>query len=154
MKEHPFTVQEPKLKALIDYLLKDNTERTIYLLGCCWGGYIIAEMMGSTGLSNRVVAGVGMHPSVGIAGLYSKDEVAIVEAMKAPVLWVPTQGDSDDYRQGGRLLTASPEGSHFIDYPTVTHGFFTRGDSKDENVAKNIQKAVEDILSFFEKVGK
>ena len=154
MKEHPFTKQEPKLRALLDYLLTEDSDKEIYLLGCCWGGYVIAEMMASEDLSKRVVAGAGMHPSVGIAGLYSKDDLEIVKAMKVPVLWLPTKGDSDDYREGGKLLTASPPGSTFIDYPTVSHGFFTRGDSKDEVVAMNVEKGVADILAFFANVKK
>lgn len=151
VKEQPFTMQEPLVKSMMNYLRKDNADAKIYLIGCCWGAYIVAEMCGSDELSANVVKGVGIHPSVGIAGIYGKNDEEIVKAMKAPVLWAPTKSDPDDYRSSGKLLTASPEGSDFVDFPTVTHGFFTRGDSKDEEVAKNVEKAIADILAFFEK---
>ena len=113
----------------------------------------MAEVLASEELCTNVCKGVGMHPSVGIAGVYGLNDEEIVKGnlMKVPVLWCPTKNDSDDYRTGGKLLVASPEGSDFIDFPTVTHGFFTRGDSKEEEVAKNVEKAVTDILAFFAK---
>ena len=153
IKGQPFTMQQPLLKSMVNYLRNDNADAKIYLIGICWGAYAMAEVLASEELCTNVCKGVGMHPSVGIAGVYGLNDEEIVKGnlMKVPVLWCPTKNDSDDYRTGGKLLAASPEGSDFIDFPTVTHGFFTRGDSKEEEVAKNVEKAVTDILAFFAK---
>jgi carboxymethylenebutenolidase len=146
--QHPFTKQQPLLQDLHGYLCSAGVEK-IYLMGICWGGYAMAEMMGVPSLSARVVAGASVHPSVRVAGMFGKSQGGVVKAACQPILWMPTGNDPDDYRTGGEVLVNSPEGSKTIDYPSMTHGFFTRGDAKDGEVAKCVEKAVGELLEWY-----
>ena len=81
--------------------------------------------------------------------MFGKSQGGVVKAACQPILWMPTGNDPDDYRTGGEVLVNSPEGSKTIDYPSMTHGFFTRGDAKDGEVAKCVEKAVGELLEWY-----
>jgi hypothetical protein len=42
-------------------------------------------------------------------------------------------------------------GGGVIDFDDMLHGWVSRGDASKENVARDVEKAMNDILDFFEK---
>jgi len=50
---------------------------------------------------------------------------------------------------GGSLLAALPSGSAMVDFPSMQHGFFNRGDASNPDVSAEVSRAVTEILSYF-----
>ena len=153
MKTHPFSSQQPKLQKMVDYLGTKKLEK-MFVIGVCWGGYCATEMLGVESLRTTVpvVAAASPHPSVGIAkGFYGIETLDVVKACPVPFLYLPAGNDPDDYREGGDILAAAAKGSECLDFPSMSHGFFTRGDTSDPTVAKDGERAVNAIKEYFEK---
>jgi hypothetical protein len=50
---------------------------------------------------------------------------------------------------GGSFIAALPAGSATIDFPSMQHGFFTRGDASNPDISAEVTRAVAEITSFF-----
>ena len=71
---------------------------------------------------------------------------------------LPAGNDADDYRPGGAiwdtLLASSPHSELVDDFKDMTHGWSVRGDIADPQVERDVQKAVNHMVGFFNKHAK
>ena len=71
---------------------------------------------------------------------------------------LPAGNDADDYRPGGAiwdtLLASSPHSELVDDFKDMTHGWSVRGDVADPQVERDVQKAVNHMVGFFNKHAK
>lgn len=151
-----FATIAPKMQALITHLTTECGIKKMSLVGFCWGYWCVVKMFGVPGLCDQVVSTAGPHPSVTLEdGFFSGNSAECAAKVTVPSLLLPTSNDGDTYREGGAVLsaiqTASNNSSAFSDYPTVVHGFLTRGDDKDENIKAEIQRAEGEITSWINK---
>ena len=47
------------------------------------------------------------------------------------------------------MLAALPAGSASVDFPTMQHGFFNRGDTSKPEISDEVTRAMTEILSYF-----
>jgi len=120
-------------------------------VGTCWGSYMTLRMSSLP----EVVAGVSIHPShsVMIPNL-GEDEADILGQVEAPQLILPTMTDSDNVMPGGLAETVLAEKGlevSIVPFLTMNHGFLSRGDMEDPDVAAEVSRAMNVTVDFIEK---
>merc|ERR550525_735785 len=98
---------------------------------------------------------VSIHPShsVLIPNL-GEDEADILGQVEAPQLILPTMTDSDNVKPGGLAETVLAEKGvevSIVPFLTMNHGFLTRGDMADPDVAAEVSRAMNVTVDFIEK---
>lgn len=117
-------------------------------VGTCWGSYMTLRMSSLP----EVFAGVSIHPShsVLIPNL-GEDEADILGQVEAPQLILPTMTDSDNVKPGGLAETILAEKGvevSIVPFLTMNHGFLTRGDMEDPDVAAEVSRAMDATVDF------
>ena len=74
----------------------------------------------------------------------------MMKALQMPVLLLTAGNDPDTLKAGGEGAAAgAAKGGATHDYPEMSHGWMSRGDIKDESVARDVKLAMEKTLDFF-----
>lgn len=118
-------------------------------IGFCWGAWVVWRAS-AAGLPIR--AGAGCHPSIRLEGYSGGSAAALVTKIQCPMLLAPGRNDPDDVKESGevaKLLLDRFPTSRVKDYPTVDHGWVSRGDIRDETVAIAVKDALEQCNKFF-----
>jgi len=124
---------------------------TFAAVGTCWGSYMTLRMSSLP----EVVAGVSIHPSHSVMiPQMGEDEAEILGQVEAPQLFLPTMTDSDNVKPGGLGETVLAEKGlevSVVPFLTMRHGFLTRGDISDPDVAAEVSRAMNVTVDFIEK---
>lgn len=124
---------------------------TFAAVGTCWGSYMTLRMSSLP----EVVAGVSIHPSHSVMiPQLGEDEADILGQVEAPQLFLPTMTDSDNVKPGGLSETVLAEKGlevSVVPFLTMRHGFLTRGDISDPEVAAEVSRAMNVTVDFIEK---
>lgn len=117
-------------------------------VGTCWGSYMTLRMSSLP----EILAGVIIHPShPTLIPDLGEDEASILGQVEAPQLILPTRTDSNNVQPGGLdENTLNKKGLEVIvePFPTMSHGFLTRGNMDDPNVAAEVGRAMNIIVDF------
>jgi len=120
-------------------------------VGTCWGSYMTIRMSSLP----EVVAGVSVHPSHSVLiPQLGEDEAEILGQVEAPQLFLPTMTDSDNVKPGGlgeTVLAGKGLEVSVVPFLTMRHGFLTRGDISDPEVAAEVSRAMNVTVDFIEK---
>ena len=97
----------PRVKAVLKHMIASGVSK-IGLLGFCWGGWVVAKMLGESDMPQEIVCGVSPHPSITNIEEYAfkRNAVELCSLVKRPVLLLPAGNDPDRYRPGGDVLAA------------------------------------------------
>ncbi len=120
---------------------------------------ILADPEYGTPACTDVVCGASPHPSLAVEGWAHKGaNDALAGRVTKPLMLLPAGNDSDDYRPGGAIweaLTAGSPDSQLVDeFQEMIHGWTTRGDLADPAVDRDVKKAINHIVGFFNKHAK
>lgn len=127
------------------------------MVGFCYGAYIVMRASAEGELPG-MVAGVSVHPSVhSLAPLGDVREEDVVRGCRCPQLVLSTVSEPEAWQSGGAVenwlkALPSPLGgqSSLQDIPPpVRHGFATRGNMADPNVAREVRNVYDKTLDFF-----
>jgi len=120
-------------------------------VGTCWGSYMTVRMSSLP----EIAAGVSIHPSHSVMiPQLGEDETEILEQVIAPQLLLPTMSDSDNVKPGGlteTILTEKGVEVSIVPFTTMRHGFLTRGNMDDPEVAAEVSRAMNVTVDFLEK---
>jgi len=120
-------------------------------VGTCWGSYMTVRMSSLP----EIAAGVSVHPSHSVMiPQLGEDETEILEQVEAPQLLLPTMSDSDNVKPGGLTETVLIEKGvevSIVPFTTMRHGFLTRGNMEDPEVAAEVSRAMNVTVDFLEK---
>ena len=120
-------------------------------LGFCFGTWLMTKTVVAGSFPFQAM--VGCHPATIIeSAIHGGDEAELLEAAqpKAPILFLCAGNDSDVFHEnkpGRQALEKS--GGGVIEYPDMVHGWVSRGDTSDEKVKKNMEKAMSEAVEFF-----
>jgi len=121
---------------------------TFAAVGTCWGSYMTLRMSSLP----EVFAGVSIHPSHSVLiPQMGEDEADILGQVDAPQLFLPTMTDSDNVKPGGLSETVLAEKGvevSVVPFLTMRHGFLTRGDISDPDVAAEVSRAMNVTVDF------
>lgn len=130
-------------------------------LGCvgfCFGGWTVARALGLEG--GIFSAGVGVHPAFDVEKLIKHGsgsvETMVRRTTNKPILLLPTKQDADVktdskvVRQLAKRRATVPE-EIAIEFPTMDHGFVSRGDLADPAIKAEQGRATEMVANFFKK---
>lgn len=150
LKHYPAEDLLPRVKVVVDYM-KSKGVKHIAIVGFCWGGWVAAHVLASDEAENYSCCAIA-HPSLRIeAGIFGRDVLSLVSAVRKPMLWLPTQGDNPEYDAGGAWFEKIKENhptSETISFREVDHGFIPRGDISNPLVKQEIDRALAVILTF------
>jgi len=117
-------------------------------VGTCWGSYMTLRMSSLP----EVIAGVIVHPShPTLIPDLGEDEASILGQVEAPQLILPTRTDSSNVQPGGLDENTLKEKGLEVTvepFPTMSHGFLTRGNMDDPNVAAEVARALNIMVDF------
>jgi len=117
-------------------------------VGTCWGSYMTLRMSSLP----EVIAGVIVHPShPTLIPDLGEDEASILGQVGAPQLIMPTRTDSNNVQPGGLDENTLKEKGLEVavePFPTMSHGFLTRGNMEDPKVAAEVARAMNITVDF------
>merc|ERR1712224_214647 len=142
------------LKLVIPFLKSQNPNvESISIVGFCFGGWVIPKVLEKT--EGLVKSAVTFHPAWDIEyKYYGKDEETTgTNLAKAcgstPLLLMGAKNDHEMTKPGSESLAilskargGIPETDISIEFPTMKHGFVSRGDPKDEDINREQEKGM------------
>lgn len=125
----------------------------IGIVGFCWGAYA-AVLARSADLVHAVAL---VHPShrkqlEAVHGMSEADVDALLGVGEAATVMLTAGNDDARCKPGGAdetLLRAAATPVHFIEFGEMKHGWVIKGDVADPAVARDVQRAVGEIVDWF-----
>jgi len=131
--------------------LEQHGAKKFGVLGFCWGNWLVFH----ASTSGKFSAGASAHPSaIRLSQILGEDLPEIVHNIKCPQLIFSAGNDPAELKPGGvyaEEIKSKFGSSEIAEYKTMNHGWVTRGDLTDAEVAKSVKESVLHIISFFEK---
>ena len=140
------TYVEPMVR---EKLLPYFRDRTVGVLGFCWGGWIAFHL----GKHSQVQATVAMHPSMRMQGFHGGTSREVYEAIRCPVMCLTAGDDPQDLKPGGELsevLAAQSIDSSIEEFSDMRHGWVPRGKTDDPSVAESVTVAMQKACRFLQ----
>lgn len=149
-KSNNYAKVGPDVKATAEFLKEKTSEQAIGVLGFCFGTWLLSKTS-SIGDVDFACA-VGCHPATALEGLFGGDEIAMMQSLKQPTKFLWAGNDSEIYTKDGTGKTAlEKSGGGVVEFPEMLHGWVSRGDVSDERVKRDVEKAINEITSFFDE---
>ena len=141
----------PMVKTAAGYLSELGAPGGLGILGFCYGTWLLSKSS-STG-DVTFDAAVGCHPATVLEkAVFGGDEIAMMKGLKQPTKFLWAGNDSDIYTKDGEGKKALEEsGGGVEEFPDMLHGWVSRGDVGDERVQKDVKKAIDMIIGFFDE---
>lgn len=150
---HPIVAQDTD--ACIEYLKqKVNVNAGMHpealklgTIGFCWGAWAIGKSS-AAGIPWKVA--VAPHPSFRIeSAAFDGDEIGLMKQISCPLLLLPAENDAEYTKPGSPdLEEIVKRGGKSILFADMKHGWTTRGDMADENVERDVHRALDEMLDF------
>jgi len=132
-------------------LVKRRGAKKISAVGTCWGSYMVLRLSALP----EVSCGVSIHPShTPICSAMAEDERVLMQQVaknKCPQLFMAAGNDSPDVKKGGLADAILGEQAEFELFAEMAHGWSTRGDMAVQAVERDVKKAINMALQFFNK---
>jgi len=152
-------LSEIKYQPIEDYLLntlipnlKNNGKTAFAVAGTCFGSWVGLKVLGN---SKDIKCGISFHPSYKVEEMQGGKVEDIAVKVKQPHLIVPAQNDPDNVKNGGEIVKILEQSSgnkvEVAEMNDVQHGFFVRGDLKDEVVFKRVEQSLTLTKEFLGK---
>jgi dienelactone hydrolase len=138
------------------YMMKDRGVTSFVLMGICWGSYIAYKACYLATHADRIVCNLSVHPSVAtLSPRFNEKEMDHVNAVNCPQFVACTKQEPASWKPNGiveQTLAKKPFGTknEFLLY-NEDHGFFTRGDTKNEKTRLAIQDCLNKMVAFIKK---
>jgi len=151
LKKTPWSKVESDINDKVIPFLEQQGAKKFGILGYCWGNWVVFH----ASTSGKFSAGVSAHPSaVRISEMLGENLLEMVHNIKCPQLIMSAVNDSADLKPGGKYAEEIKKNfgtSEIVEYKTMNHGWVTRGELTNEDVAKCVKESVLHTISFFEK---
>lgn len=126
--------------------LADRGVTSFGTIGTCWGTYVTVKLSTLPEFS----AGVSMHPSHSpMMLLLAENEEEVLRSIQSPQLMMSAKTDSPNVKPGGLAEQVLGERVTLLEFPEMDHGWTTRGNLSIPAVARDVTKAVETAIAFF-----
>lgn len=139
------------LKAVLAFIeSKGLAGKPVGSVGHCYGVWAFCKAS-AEGLPLK--CGVGPHPSIKLEEYaFGKSQADLCKAVAMPVLLMAAGNDPDNVKEGGELVDIfKGKGGGGLDFPDMSHGWFSRGDLADEKVKRDTDVTMKRTLEFLEK---
>eukprot|EP00416_Gambierdiscus_australes_P044896 CAMPEP_0171098418 /NCGR_PEP_ID=MMETSP0766_2-20121228/48212_1 /TAXON_ID=439317 /ORGANISM="Gambierdiscus australes, Strain CAWD 149" /LENGTH=244 /DNA_ID=CAMNT_0011557757 /DNA_START=75 /DNA_END=809 /DNA_ORIENTATION=+ len=123
--------------------------KSIGVIGFCWGVWAMCKA-NVGGLP--FTCGVGPHPSTRLEGAFGGDEQALMDKVSMPVLIMPAGNDPENLKEGGAIASSLvAKGGKTIPFPDMTHGWVSRGDLAVDEVKRDVEVAMKEMVAFLKE---
>ena len=144
-------IEEYLLKTLIPYL-QNNGKKEFAVGGTCFGAWVGLKLLAA---SDLVKCGISYHPSYKLEELQGRKIEDIATKVKQPHLIVPAGNDPDNVKNGGEIVKILEQTTgnklQVVEMNDMQHGFFVRGDLKDEAILKRVEECLTLTKDFLGK---
>ena len=123
------------------------------IIGFCWGAFVVFECCQK---KDSFSAGVSMHPSIQIAGIFGHSPVQLAEGVTCPQLLLPAGNDQEADKPGGDVIVALQKLPGIGDackshvFPEMVHGWVPRGDVSEPAIARDVDLAMKMTKDFLD----
>eukprot|EP00522_Entomoneis_paludosa_P002648 CAMPEP_0172470992 /NCGR_PEP_ID=MMETSP1065-20121228/67586_1 /TAXON_ID=265537 /ORGANISM="Amphiprora paludosa, Strain CCMP125" /LENGTH=289 /DNA_ID=CAMNT_0013229075 /DNA_START=128 /DNA_END=997 /DNA_ORIENTATION=- len=151
-KQQNYEKMSPEVKACGEYLQDKSPadNKAVGVVGFCYGTWLLSKTSSMGGFDFSCA--VGCHPATALEGLYGGDEVAMMNSVKMPTLFLWAGNDSDIYlKDGAGKAALEKSGGSVVEFPDMLHGWVSRGDVGDEKVKRDFEKAIELMMDFLDQ---
>ena len=165
VKKHPYDIDAQKatndihpvkndVEWCFEYLSQQFgiDKSNVGAIGFCWGVWAMTKAI-SSGVPFK--CGLGFHPSIKLEDMHGGDQVSMarIASQKAPLFYCVSGNDPDNIKPGGEVAQIISLSKHnteelkkqqpqCVDFPGTIHGWVSRGDTSDENVKRDAEKAL------------
>ena len=120
--------------------------KTYGTIGCCWGSYMVIRLCAQVCFK----AGISCHPShSAIISGNNENEEDILKEIKSPQIFMPAYGDHPNVWPDGLGKKVMGDQLSIIPFPEMKHGWTMRGDMDDTKVQRDVEKAFNLCLTYF-----
>ncbi|KAI2509965.1 dienelactone hydrolase-like protein [Fragilaria crotonensis] len=133
---------------------KLSADAEVSCVGFCFGGWVVGRAL--TLKSLNCSKGVAIHAAPQVELLAGGSVTGLWERVgEKPVLFLPARSDSDTkvdspiVKQLAEQRNVKPD-EICVDFPDMIHGWVTRGDLANEQVAQNFEKVMSLTTSFIQ----
>lgn len=110
--------------------MNDKGHKEFFCVGFCWGVYTAFKFAGKY---EGFKAIAGMHPSLGVAGIFGENELDLTKAIKCPAFLYPAGNDPANIKEGGDHVKILAERfgenkTGTFEFPDQIHGWVVRSD--------------------------
>ena len=118
--------------------------------GFCFGGWVI----GKACATGEFACGVSCHPSFQPEIIFGGSEEAVARAVgqDVPILLMPAGNDSGKLKPGGKCMEILGAKSESVPFPTMIHGWVTRGDRSKPKIREAQDEAIGRVKLFVANV--
>eukprot|EP01039_Chlorochromonas_danica_P003626 gene3626-3970_t len=144
---------KPKMKSMIRHLEDCGIQR-ISILSFSWGGWVTAHVLADEELAPHFSCAAIAHPSLGYEDNFGGSVVELLNRVKTPILFIPTKGDSNNYRPDGvylETLRKHQPATECYDVSNEEHGFLPRGNIGRSTTYDSVCNTIERIVYYFEQ---
>jgi dienelactone hydrolase len=146
---------ERDLKSIIQpYLKQTKTVTKVSCVGFCFGGWVVGRALALNGFDCQ--SGVAIHPSWKAEKLVGSLEQLVAGVGKKPILFLPAANDVDCkvdtplIQQLAKQRGVDPSDLS-IAFEEMKHGWVTRGDDSVQEIARDIEKALNLTVKFIQE---
>ena len=146
-------IDEDLRDMLLPWVQSKTSTPHVSCMGFCFGGWVITKALSLS----QVRCGVGLHPSFRLEDIIGgTPEKAAERVGSKPILLLPAINDDlkANEHPAVKILAEArqiPEDEVSVTFPTMKHGWVTRGDSNDPEVAACQTKALQMVVDFINK---
>jgi dienelactone hydrolase len=133
---------------------KLSADADVSCIGFCFGGWVVGRALALDAFNCS--KGVAIHAAPKVELLAGGSVTGLWERIgKKPVLFLPARSDSDSkidsalVKQMAEQRDVKPE-EICVEFPDMIHGWVTRGDLTNEQLAQNFDKAMSLTSSFIQ----
>jgi len=127
--------------------LQEGSPSSIGVIGTCWGSFPVVHLS----MFDTISAGVSMHPShPALMPTAGEDEAEVLGLIQAPQLFLVEGEAVDSVKTGGLSEEVLGDKLTVVEFPDMTHGWTVRGNLEEPDVARDVLKAKQLVLDFFE----
>jgi len=120
--------------------------KTYGSIGTCWGTYPVMHFSTIPDFK----AGVSMHPShPQIMPMMGQNETEILTKVQCPQLLMPSKDDAASVKLGG-LAENTLKDVKIIEFNEMDHGWTVRGNLSVPAIDRDVHKALESAIKFFQ----
>jgi len=150
IRKCPWKNIEKELQEVVYPYLDSQGVKKIGCIGFCWGGWTVVH----ASASDKISCGVSVHPSLQVGSFFGESVPNLINPIKSPQMFLPAGNDKAEVKKGGeaeKLLSKKEFGDQckYVEFPAMKHGWVTRGDISQPEVARDVKRAVSLFNEFF-----
>lgn len=145
IKNYPYSKLEPDVNRVLNFA-RSRGAKVFGSMGTCWGSYLVIKLSALPDFK----AGISMHPShPKMMMLLEESEEDAYKEVNCKQLFMSAGNDHENLFPGGLAEKVLGDTLTIEEFPDMSHGWSMRADLSDAKNKRDVDRAVNLYLEFF-----